>query len=201
MKVCVGVCVCVRARTHAHACVSFVSAEILCCTARMSTCWNTLKVTKICDDTNVNEVKLVAFWFIRLVTFMTLTHKCKIMSEHCGREEKFSPLWKVFSTLYCSKFLQLSQCFPPSQLHYSWWVVLIIKLVSLLNVAGKFSLYDQLHLLLPLFSCFWTHSVITQCCFSLPKSTSCKCVTWKEHDVKTVIRNKELGLWLAVLDF
>jgi hypothetical protein len=108
--------------------------------------------------------------------------------EHSGRKEEFSPLWKTFCTLYCSTFLYLSQCSPPSQLHYSWWAVLSIKLVRLLNVAAKFYVHYQLHLLFPLFSCFWTHS-IAQCCFSLPKSTSCKCVTWKEHDVKTVIRN------------
>jgi hypothetical protein len=119
--------------------------------------------------------------------------------EHCGRKEKFSPLWKVLSSLYCSTLLYLSQCFPPSQLHYSWWAVLSIKLVSLLNVAGKFYVHDQLHLLCPLFSCFWTHSV-AQCCFWLPKSTSCECVTWKEHDMNTAIRNKKLGLRFAVLD-
>jgi hypothetical protein len=92
--------------------------------------------------------------------------------------------------MYCSTFLYVSQCFPPSQAHYSWWVVLSIKLVTMLNVAGKFHVHDQLYLLFPSYSCCWIHSVALGC-FSLPKSTSCECVTWKEHDVKTVIRNKK----------
>jgi hypothetical protein len=57
-----------------------MSGEILCCTARISTCSSTFKVTKICDDTNFNGVKLVVFWFIRLVMFKLLRHKGKIMS-------------------------------------------------------------------------------------------------------------------------
>jgi hypothetical protein len=181
-------------RVSAHVCGVRARAicEILCCTARISTCSNTFKVTKICDDKYYwNQTGGFLVHLLNNV-YDIKTHRENYVSysqvEHSGRKEKFSPLWKIFCTLYCSTFLYVSQCFPPSQLHYSWWAVLSIKLVSLLNVAAKFYVHDQLHLLFPLFPCFWTHSV-AHCCFSLLKSTSCKCVTWKEHDVKTVIRN------------
>jgi hypothetical protein len=160
-------------RARARVCVR--EREILCCTARISTCSYTFKVTIICDDTNVTEIKLG----VLLVHLLSNVYNIKAQRdnnfsysqvEHSGRKEKCSPLWNIFCTLYSSTFLYVSQCSPPSQLHYSWWAVLSIKLVSLLNVAAKFYVHYQLHLLFPLLPCFWTHS-IAQCCFSLPKST------------------------------
>jgi hypothetical protein len=60
--------------------------------------------TKICDDTNANEVKPVAFWFIHVVTFMIMGHKEKVMSAIL----KYNTVRGKKSLALCEKIAQ--QC-------------------------------------------------------------------------------------------
>ena len=83
---------------HAYVCVYVCiigGGETLCCTARrIYTCSSSFKIRKTCD-TNANEVKLVALWFIHFSSNydaeeQTDNNVSCSQVERPGRDKEFS---------------------------------------------------------------------------------------------------------------